>query len=138
MHLLPKHRVAWFLFWVLILWTGERTILNCERSRNTCELVRTGLGWSKTQQFSLQELQGAYIQVVTIGENIEPKGVTLLTSQGDINMTDAPYFSLLHDETSRQINFFVQHPGRASLQVYEDNRWLLILVGIWISIGIIF
>jgi hypothetical protein len=108
---------------------GQHTVLNCERSKNACVLVRAGVLWSKTEQFPLKTLEGAYIQVDGSGEDTVRR-VALLTSQGEIPMTYQPYSLGFQGETARQINAFVEQLEQRSLQVYEDNRWESLFVGI--------
>ncbi|MCG9890666.1 MAG: hypothetical protein MH252_06300 [Thermosynechococcaceae cyanobacterium MS004] len=127
--------VMFFVLCLAILSSVQRSTLNCERSRNICELERAGLWWSKTQQFSLKTLRGAYIQVDGTGDNITRR-VALLTFQGEIPMTYTSYSPGLQHETSSKINFFVKHLEQESLQVYEDDRWMSVLF--FIVIGILF
>jgi hypothetical protein len=127
--------ITLFVLCLAILTSVQRSTLNCERSTNICELERAGLWWSKTQQFSLKTLRGAYIQVDGTGDNTTGR-VALLTFQGEIPMTYTSYSPGLQHETSSKINFFVKNLQQKSLQVYEDDRWIPVLV--FIVIGILF
>ncbi|WP_144051058.1 hypothetical protein [Calothrix sp. PCC 6303] len=124
-----------FVWCLAILSTGQRSTLNCERSKNICELERAGLWWSKTQQFSLKTLRGAYIQVDGTGDNTAER-VALLTLQGEIPITYMSYSPGLQRETSSKINFFVKNLEQESLRVYEDDRWISVLL--FIVTGILF
>lgn len=127
--------ITLFVLCLAILSSVQRSTLNCERSRNICEIERAGLWWSKTQQFSLKTLRGAYVQVDGTGDNTTRR-VALLTFQGEIPMTYTSYSPGLQHKTSSKINFFVKHLEQKSLQVYEDDRWISVLL--FIVVGIIF
>jgi hypothetical protein len=121
------------LLGIFFLSVGQHTVLYCERIKDTCSLTRTGLWWSKNEQFSLQNLQGAYVRVDNSGDSTTEQ-VAIVTSQGDILMTDLSYSPGWQSETARQINDFVMKPDRKSLQVYEDDRWISITMGIIITL----
>jgi hypothetical protein len=121
---------------------GQHTVLNCERSKNTCVLVRTGLWWSKTQQFPFQSLKEAGVQIEYIhddGGNVETKRVALSTDQGEILLTYVPYIYGSQEKTAKQINAFIAQPQQESLRVYEDDQMESQLSGIiLILVSVIF
>jgi hypothetical protein len=129
--------VVLLIFYASSLSTAERATLTCERSSNSCEILRKGLWQTKTQQFSLQELKGAYVQTSRSSEGMTAR-VALVLSEEEIPLTHASYSPGLEGETSRQINFFVNHPTQPSLQVSADNRWVVLsLVSIFATIHIV-
>jgi hypothetical protein len=128
-YLLMGVLMAWFCFGFSFLATGQHTTLDCERSQDICELNRTGLWWSKKENFSLHKLQGAYVMVDRSDDGTTER-VALLTAQGDIPMTYSSYSPGQQSETARQINAFVMEPSQKSLQVYEDSLWISIIAGI--------
>lgn len=132
-YLLMGGMFALFIFGLLLLSSGQHTTLYCERIEDTCNLSRTGIWWSKTEQFSLKKLQGAYIQVDRSDDGTTER-VALLTAQGDIPMTYLSYSPGWQSETAKQINYFVMQPTQKYLQVYENDRWISLIVGIIITI----
>lgn len=131
---LSRNKRTWtiilsFVLFSSVVWRismGQHTVLNCERSKNTCVLVRTGLGWSKTQMFPLQTLKEAYVQTEHShgdgGEDITASRVALLMDEGEILLTYVPYVYGSQEETAKRINAFVALPQQESLQIYEDDR----------------
>jgi hypothetical protein len=92
-------------------------------------LNRTGLWWSKKEQFPLHKLQGAYVRVDRSDDGTTEQ-VALLTDRGDIPVTYSSYSPGRQSETARQINAFVMAPNQKNLQVREDNLWISVIAGI--------
>jgi hypothetical protein len=125
--------IALFCSGFLLLATGQHSTLYCERIKDNCELNRTGLWWSKKEEFSLHKLQGAYVRIDRSDDGTTER-VALLTAQGDIPMTYSSYSPGSQSETAKQINAFVMEPSQKFLQVREDNLWMSVIVGIIIMI----
>jgi hypothetical protein len=119
----------YLLLGISLLSFGQDTVLYCQRSTDTCNLNKTGLFWSKAQQFSVHNLRGAVVE----GDGDTDK-VTIVTSGETIPMTDISYSPGGQSETARQINNFVQQKNHESLRVYENTLVMSVILGIFIII----
>ena len=118
---------------VILCSQGQQTVLNCERSRNTCQLTRMGLWWSKSEEFAITKLHGAYVRTSRNSDNPSEQ-VALVTSDGEIPMTYLSSTPGGQPEIAKKINSFAIDPTQSSLQVAEDDRTIVLIFAIIIPI----
>ena len=118
---------------VILCSQGQQTVLNCKRVRDTCKLNRTGFGWSKSEQFAIKTLQGAYVRINKNDDSISEQ-VAIVTSDGEIPMMYLSSTIGGQTETAKKINAFAIDPTQSSLQVSIDDRTNVLIISIIIPI----
>ncbi|MBD1814397.1 hypothetical protein NDA07_02690 [Microcoleus vaginatus DQ-U2] len=100
----------------------HKATLSCQRlqaKQGSCQIVRSNLLGSKTQEIELASLRGAKVQ--RCGYKTR---VILLTSVGNVPFTaNSPNWGS-QDAVASDINFFVKNAKDRLLRLSQEDRWL--------------
>jgi len=131
-------RISIFLMAGGLIWltlTYNSTTLSCQRldaKKGSCELTRSGLLGSNTEEISLRDLQGAKVE-----SDEDSSRMLLLTNRGEVPFTYY-YLGGFWDKyrLASEVNSFVKNTEHRSLKLTQDDRWFGMIGGIVLLIGL--
>ena len=106
---------------ISLIFDCHAATLNCQRlqaKKGSCQLVRSNLLGSNTQEIQLAALRGAKVERCGYKSR-----VVLLTSVGNVPFTANSTNWGHKDAVASEINFFVKNEKDRLLRLSQDDRW---------------
>lgn len=118
------------------LFIGDQT-LECDRATQRCQIERSTLWQTTSEQFSLNHLEAAEVDVSRDSDGDRTYRVLLQTYEGSIPLTT--YFSSgrsMHSNQVQTINAFLQDANQPSLLIRQNDSWIgLLFSGVFTLLG---